>query len=90
VNGHFGSAVDLKALSNALHERGMYLMVDVAINALASTQNDLSDSALASAEGGNLLFKHRDNYHQECNIDWGNGTSEEVWYVDQSHIQGQR
>lgn len=79
VNPHFGTDDDLKALSNALHERGMYLMVDVAINALASTSNDLSDSALASAEGGNLLFKHQDNYHPACDITWGNSNSEETW-----------
>ena len=32
VNEHFGSSSDLKALSQALHNRGMYLMVDIVIN----------------------------------------------------------
>jgi len=37
VNMHFGTAADLKGLSDALHARGMYLMVDVVVNHMAST-----------------------------------------------------
>ena len=79
MNPHFGTDDDLKALSDALHDRGMYLMVDVAVNALASTQNDISDSALAGAEDGNLLFKHQDNYHSRCSIDYSDQSSIEKW-----------
>lgn len=32
VNSNFGTAADLKALSDALHAKGMYLMVDVVTN----------------------------------------------------------
>lgn len=32
LNSHFGTADDLKALSDALHARGMYLMVDIVVN----------------------------------------------------------
>ena len=32
LNPRFGTSDDLKALSNALHGRGMYLMVDVVVN----------------------------------------------------------
>ena len=32
LNSNFGTREDLKSLSNALHERGMYLMVDVVVN----------------------------------------------------------
>jgi alpha-amylase len=32
LNPNFGTAEDLKALSSALHSRGMYLMVDVVVN----------------------------------------------------------
>ena len=32
LNPNFGTASDLQALSNAIHSRGMYLMVDVVIN----------------------------------------------------------
>jgi alpha-amylase len=32
LNSKFGTREDLQALSSALHERGMYLMVDVVVN----------------------------------------------------------
>ncbi len=32
LNPHFGKPDDLKALSSAVHDRGMYLMVDVVVN----------------------------------------------------------
>lgn len=32
LNPHFGTADDLKALSRAVHERAMYLMVDIVVN----------------------------------------------------------
>jgi alpha-amylase len=78
-NPHFGTADDLRALSDALHARGMYLMVDVVPNHLASTTTDISNSALATKEGGRLYFKDRKDYHEPCGISWGNSTSEQVW-----------
>lgn len=36
MNKHFGTKDDLKALSKALHDRGMYLMIDVVTNHMAS------------------------------------------------------
>ncbi|KAF8920808.1 GH13 alpha-amylase precursor [Mucidula mucida] len=36
LNSHFGSANDLKALSKSVHDRDMYLMVDVLVNHLAA------------------------------------------------------
>ncbi|KAI0264018.1 glycoside hydrolase family 13 protein [Gloeopeniophorella convolvens] len=36
LNPHFGSAEDLRALSGALHKRGMYLMLDVVVNHMAA------------------------------------------------------
>ncbi|ESZ94176.1 alpha-amylase [Sclerotinia borealis F-4128] len=35
INEHFGTADDLKLLSSTLHDRGMYLMIDVVINDMA-------------------------------------------------------
>lgn len=32
VNSNYGTADDLKALASALHDRGMYLMLDVVVN----------------------------------------------------------
>lgn len=36
LNSHFGTPDDLKALSSALHERDMYLMLDVVVNHMAA------------------------------------------------------
>lgn len=38
VNSNFGTADDLKNLSSALHDRGMYLMVDVVANHLVCSR----------------------------------------------------
>ncbi|OWZ79034.1 alpha-amylase AmyA [Cryptococcus neoformans Bt85] len=82
LNPHFGEASDLKALSDAVHSRGMYLMVDIAINALAATSYSLDASALASDADGTLLFKDPSDFHTRCDISWGNHTSEQVcWLV---------
>ncbi|KAE8538221.1 hypothetical protein D1P53_005560 [Cryptococcus gattii VGV] len=82
LNPHFGEASDLKALSDAVHDRGMYLMVDIAINALAATSYSLDASALASDADGTLLFKDPSDFHTRCDISWGNHTSEQVcWLV---------
>lgn len=32
VNSHFGTSADLQALSKAVHDRGMYLMLDIVVN----------------------------------------------------------
>ncbi|KAF3390575.1 Alpha-amylase A type-3 [Penicillium rolfsii] len=39
INSHFGSSDDLKALSAALHARGMYLMLDIVIGDMAWAGN---------------------------------------------------
>lgn len=56
-------------------------MVDVVPNHLASTTQDISDQALATKEGGRLIFKERSDYHEPCDIQWGNPESEQTWCV---------
>ncbi|KZT44175.1 glycoside hydrolase family 13 protein [Sistotremastrum suecicum HHB10207 ss-3] len=75
LNEHFGTSDDLKALSSALHSRGMYLMVDVVINNVMalSTKPDYS----------NYFLKDASQYHPYCPVDWGNRTSEmNCWLGD--------
>ena len=52
VNAHFGAAADLVALSDALHARGMFLMVDVVANHMHS--GDIA---------GNVPFGAASDYH---------------------------
>ncbi|PWY66370.1 alpha-amylase [Aspergillus sclerotioniger CBS 115572] len=39
INSHFGTPDDLQALSSALHDRGMYLMLDIVVGDLAWAGN---------------------------------------------------
>jgi alpha-amylase len=46
LNNHFGTAQDLRSLSNVLHERNISLMVDVVINRFAINRNPPSYSEI--------------------------------------------
>ncbi|EPT01849.1 hypothetical protein FOMPIDRAFT_162705 [Fomitopsis schrenkii] len=77
LNDRFGTADDLKALSNELHRRGMYLMVDVVVNNVMATSKtpDLST----------FLFQDPAQYHSYCPIDWNNDTSViDCWLGDET------
>jgi alpha-amylase len=63
LNSHFGSDADLKALSAALHNRSMYLMLDVVINHLASEGNPPAYSTEYQAP-----FNTESSFHSECFI----------------------
>ncbi|KAK5133489.1 hypothetical protein LTR08_007626 [Meristemomyces frigidus] len=83
LNTNFGTASDLKALSAALHARGMYLMVDVVVNhngwSGASTTVDYTQFNPFNAES---------HYHPYCTIDYtdtANATNiEQCWVGDDS------
>ena len=79
LNPHFGSASDLKALSGALHKRGMYLMVDIVVNHVASTYGS---SFTPNADYG--PFSSTDDYHPFCWIsDYSNQSNvENCWLGD--------
>ncbi|KAL1683489.1 glycoside hydrolase family 13 protein [Schizophyllum commune] len=76
LNDRFGTADDLKALSDELHKRDMYLMVDVVVNNVMATSTDPDFSQ--------YYFKDKDQYHPYCGIEWGNSTSEQdCWLGDE-------
>ncbi|KAK6609509.1 alpha amylase [Botrytis cinerea] len=78
VNPNFGTAADLKALSAALHARGMYLMVDVVTNHMAYLGSGSSvDYSIYTP------FNSKSYYHPFCLIDYNNATSIKVcWEGD--------
>ncbi|KAL4764014.1 alpha-amylase [Aspergillus foveolatus] len=80
LNPHFGSQDDLRALSDALHDRGMYLMVDVVANHFGY------DAPAASVDYSVFNpFNSADYFHTPCDItDYDNQTQvEECWlYTD--------
>lgn len=76
LNNHFGTSDDLKALSDELHRRGMYLMIDVVVNDVMATSTNLTDLST-------YMFKNPSQYHPYCTIDWNNSTSvEQCWLGD--------
>ncbi|KAJ6505806.1 alpha-amylase [Mycena vitilis] len=48
LNPHFGTAADLKALSDAAHVRGMFLMLDVVVNHYAGLPTNTTPSSPSS------------------------------------------
>ncbi|KAJ1030511.1 hypothetical protein NDA16_001420 [Ustilago loliicola] len=65
INSKFGSASDLKALSDALHARGMYLMIDVVANHMGVQVNGNSVNNNPSAY---KPFNNPSHYHNFCTI----------------------
>lgn len=67
INDHFGNAGDLSHLSQALHDRGMYLMVDVVINDMAQAiDGSMPDQKIDYSKL--QPFNDEKYYHKYCNI----------------------
>ncbi|KAK3397706.1 alpha-amylase A precursor [Sordaria brevicollis] len=73
LNPSFGTADDLKALSKALHDRGMYLMLDVVTNHMAY----LGCRSCVNYQGLKP-FSSQSYYHSPCEINYNNQTSVET------------
>ncbi|KAK4161957.1 family 13 putative glycoside hydrolase [Cladorrhinum sp. PSN259] len=75
LNPFFGNADDLKALSAALHARGMYLMVDIVTNHMAY----MGCASCVDYSGLNP-FSSSSYYHSPCWINYNSQTSvEQCW-----------
>ena len=90
LNSHFGTSKDLKNLSDSLHERGMYLMLDIVVNHMVSplpfnaTAVQLAmDNATMPVKNTTLVYPFTDlsDFHPLCWItDYGNQTEvEQCW-----------
>ncbi|EAU35425.1 hypothetical protein ATEG_03623 [Aspergillus terreus NIH2624] len=74
LNTRFGTKQDLLDLSNALHSRGMYLMMDTVINNMAYMTRG-QDPATAIDYSVFTPFNNADYFHPYCKItDWNNFT----------------
>ncbi|KAJ3528036.1 hypothetical protein NM688_g8046 [Phlebia brevispora] len=78
LNERFGTADDLKALSDEIHRRGMYLMVDVVVNNVMSTSLTPNLST--------YFFKDKSQYHTYCPVDFSNHTSEQVCWLGDDKV----
>ncbi len=86
VNEHFGTADDLHVLSDELHKRGMYFMVDVVINDMGFATNG-KDPANSIDYSAFHPFNDQRFYHPWCNItDYGNYTDAQVCWLGDSQV----
>jgi len=95
LNSHFGTAKDLKNLSDSLHARGMYLMVDVVVNHMVSSrpfnitavQLAINNSTMPVTNTTALYpFTDLSDFHSVCWItDYSNQTEvEQCWLGNES------
>lgn len=76
LNPRFGTSDDLKKLSEELHKRNMWLMVDIVVQNVPALEN-IIDSPEKLAEDGSL-WTNRDEFHDFCIIkDYSNLTQVE-------------
>lgn len=68
VNTNFGSKDDLKALVNAAHSKGIWVMVDVVANHCGPVGNDFSQL---------YPFNNASDFHNTCDINWNDQSSVE-------------
>ena len=82
VNTNFGSAQDLINLSNAMHAKGMYLMLDVVANHIGPVGTSLSNDLLVN--NGIYPFNQTNYYHSYCDItNWNDQNNVEFcWLAD--------
>lgn len=80
LNPRFGDESDLIALSDALHKRGMYLMVDIVVNNIPALEVDtyLSSDKLVADDA---FWTETEYYHPQCWIDYSNTTSVEYCWL---------
>ena len=81
LNPHFGTADDLQALSDALHKRGMYLMLDVVVNHMAPLDPKVNFTGFYPP------FADASSFHKRCFVaestDLSNQTAvEQCWLGD--------
>lgn len=81
LNPHFGTADDLHALSDALHKRGMYLMLDIVVNHLAALEPKVNFTDFSPP------FADASAFHKRCFVaespDASNQTAvEQCWLGD--------
>ncbi|THC88087.1 hypothetical protein EYZ11_012469 [Aspergillus tanneri] len=78
LNSHFGTHQDLLDLSDAIHSRGMFLMMDTVINNMAYITNG-SNPATHIDYSVFTPFNNSDYFHPYCKItDWNNFTNAQL------------
>jgi alpha-amylase len=86
INQHFGTEDDLHALSDELHKRDMYFMVDVVINDMGFATNG-ADPATGIDYSVFYPFNDQKYYHSWCNItDFDNYTDAQFCWLGDEQV----
>ncbi|KAL7421747.1 hypothetical protein Q5752_003518 [Cryptotrichosporon argae] len=85
LNPRFGTHADLLALSDALHARGMWLMVDIVVNNIPALSTNDSTNTTALAADTNL-WTLPEYFHEFCWIDYSNTTSVEYCWLGDDKV----
>lgn len=85
LNPRFGDSDDLLALSDAVHKRNMYLMVDIVVNNVPSLDNTTSQTADALV-ADDSFWQDPSYFHPICNIDYDNQTSVEYCWLETTNV----
>ncbi|KAL3421466.1 alpha-amylase [Phlyctema vagabunda] len=81
LNKPYGTEEDLKALSDALHERGMYLMLDIVTNHMAWLGNQTSVDYSTFTPFNNASY-----FHPPCFINYDNKTSVQECWIGSNNV----
>ncbi|KAF7310429.1 Alpha-amylase [Mycena chlorophos] len=80
LNARFGSEDDFKRLISAAHERGMRVMLDIALNHFAANPGDTIQYE------GITPFNNERYFHPKREIDWGNQLSIEMGWMGDGYL----
>jgi len=79
INSHFGSASDLQSLVSAMHDHGIYAMLDVVGNHMGCTGGDCIACGCNQSPSGIVPFNDPAHYHTLCEItDWNDQQQVEI------------
>jgi alpha-amylase len=82
LNSHFGTRQDLLDLSDALHSRGMYLMLDVMVNNMAYMTNGSSFDNIDYSVFN--PFDSQDYFHDYCKMNYtDHDVAQRCWLGDE-------
>ncbi|KAJ7193425.1 glycoside hydrolase family 13 protein [Mycena pura] len=87
ISPHFGTPDDLKALSAAVHKRGMFLMLDVVVNHYAGIPTNTTASGGFTFDYASFVpLGTQADFHSQCFIsDYANQTDvEQCWLGDEN------
>lgn len=79
INEHFGTAEELKQLSDEIHKRGMFFMIDVVVNNFAQAFNNTYPPPVNYSKFDPL--DNQEYFHPYCNVtEWNNATNyQDCW-----------